>query len=197
MKKLRWISVGGSVIAAGALTALSLGGPAGAGSVGTNHQTGGGSAGINEGASAVTATSTTTYHFTVAASAFGPDGSHTAASPWFNLWDPSTLSNTTAGRCFDAAAVLPTGATIKSVTFYYTLGSVGMYAKLNRQNLSNHTSVDLATLSTSAATGTPFYTKSTVKVTKNKVVVGTDGYSLGACFSGTTTFSGAEVNYTG
>lgn len=197
MKKLRWIAAGGAAIAAGSLALMSVGGVAGAGRVGTNNLRGSASAGINAGSSATTATSSTVEHYTLAASAFGPDGSHTTSSYWFNLWDPTTLVNTTAGRCFDAGASLPAGATLKSVTFYYTQGNSGMYAKLDRQNLSNHTSVDLATLATTAFTGTPFYTKATIKVTADKVVSGSMGYSLGACFNGTTTFSGATINYTG
>lgn len=197
MKKLRWVAAGGVAIAAGSLALLSVGGVAGAGRVGTNNMRGSASAGINAGSSATTATSSTVQHYTLAASAFGPDGSHTTSSPWFNLWDPTTLSNTTPERCFDAGASLPAGATLKSVTFYYTQGDAGIYAKLDRQNLSNHTSVDLATLQTTPFTGTPFYTKATVKVTSGKVVSASMGYSFGACFYGTTTFSGVTVNYTG
>lgn len=195
MKKLRWVAVGGSGVAAAAMT-LSLGTFAGAGPIGTNNSRGP-AAGVDLGSRASTATTSTVLHYTLAASAFGPDGSHTTSSPWFNLWDPSTLSNTTPGRCFDAGVVLPAGALIKSVTFYYTQGSSSMYAKLNRQTLSTHTYMDLATLSTTPYTGTPFYTKATVKVLTGGKVNASAGYSLGACFTGTTTFSGATVNYTG
>lgn len=40
------------------------------------------------------------------------------------------------------------------------------------------------------------YTKVTVKASDGKVVA-SDGYSFGACFDGSTTFSWATVNYTG
>jgi hypothetical protein len=45
-------------------------------------------------------------------------------------------------------------------------------------------------------TGTPVYTNVTVKAMVGRVVA-SDGYSFGVCFDGSTTFSGATVNYTG
>lgn len=196
MKKVRWVAVSGSAVAAAAL-ALSLGSSAGAGRIGTNAQHGGAPAGVNLGASASTATATTVNHYTLAASAFAPDGTHTINEGWFSGWYPSTLSNTTPFRCFAAGVVLPSGATIKSVTFHFTQGSGFFQGQLNRQTLSNHTFLELAYAATTGITGTPYYTSETVKVTKGQVVNSSDGYSLGACFYGTTTFSGATVNYTG
>src|SRR5580658_4927046 len=50
---------------------------------------------------------TVTHHYSLAASAFAPDGLHDVTEDYFNAWDPSTLSNTDAGRCFDAGLSLP------------------------------------------------------------------------------------------
>jgi len=57
-------------------------------------------------------------HYSVAASAFAPDGLHTATSDYFNQWDPTSLSNQDSGRCFNAGVYLPNGATLSSITFY-------------------------------------------------------------------------------
>ena len=45
---------------------------------------------------------TTTHYYSLAASAFTPDGLHTTTSDYFNQWDPLTLSNQDSGRCFNA-----------------------------------------------------------------------------------------------
>ena len=69
--------------------------------------------------------------------------------------------------------------------------------ELNRQDLANHTALDLVTTDTASTTGTPFYTSTVVGLTANNVVNTKDAYSFGVCPSGTTTFSGATVAYTG
>lgn len=149
-------------------------------------------------AASITAT-TTVHHYTIAASAFAPDSLSGATNDYFNLWNPSTLSNSQAGRCFDAGASLPNGATIHSVSFFYTNGATNHFSgQLNRQQLGTHQSKVLASF-TSVPTGTsPVYSKTTKTIsTSNVVDTSRFAYSFGACPFGDTTFTGAMVNYTG
>jgi len=138
-----------------------------------------------------------THHYTIAASAFTPDGLHTTTSDYFNKWDPSTLSNSDSSRCFNAGLALPPGATLTSVTVYYTAGSAEMYFELNRQELSNHTAAAYVSFDTTVAT-TPAYTSTTETIPSADAVVnmGKYAYSDGVCPSGTTTFSGLNITYT-
>jgi len=140
---------------------------------------------------------TGTQELTLSAAAFAPDGLHTTTSDYFNGWDPATLSNTDNGRCFNTGVSLPAGAKISSVTFFYTEGSTALYGELNRQDLANHSSIDLASFDSPTTTGTPTYTSSTLVLGSHKTVVASDGYGLGVCPSGTTTFSGVTIAYTG
>jgi hypothetical protein len=140
---------------------------------------------------------TVTHHYSLAASAFSPDGLHDTAEDYFNEWDPSTLSNSDSGRCFDAGLSLPPDATLKSVTFYYTAGSAIMFIELNRQNLPAHSFKQLVHFDTTAST-TPVYRATTKKIAKADAVVnmGTYAYSAGVCPSGPTTFTGLTITYT-
>jgi hypothetical protein len=142
--------------------------------------------------------STVTHHLSLAASAFIPDGLHTTTDDYFNDWDPSTLSNTDAGRCFNTGLQLPPSITLKSIKVYYTGGSTEMYFEINRQDLANHTSVDLASFDTVATTGTPTYTSITkaIPATYAAVNMTNDAYSVGACPNGNTTLSGLTITYT-
>jgi hypothetical protein len=141
----------------------------------------------------------TMHHYSIAASAFAPDSLDNTAQDYFNRWDPSTLSNTSNGRCFNAGVVLPNGATIHSVWFFYTNGATNaFYGELNRQNLLTHT-FRFLTHFTSKPTGTsPKYTITKRSVTSHNVVVtGRYAYSVGVCPAGDATFTGVMVNYTG
>jgi hypothetical protein len=95
--------------------------------------------------------------------------------------------------------ILPNGALVKSVTFYYTNGaSDGMYGELNRQNLPTHQDRVLAFFNSTPTGTSPVYTHTTVTVTNNAPVDTTKyAYSLGVCPFGDSTFTGAIVNYTG
>src|SRR6266568_1817721 len=87
------------------------------------------------------AATTTVHHFALAASAFAPDSLRGATNDYFNGWNPSILSNSEAGRCFDAGVSLPNGATIRSVSFFYTNGATNhFFGELNRQQLGTHQS---------------------------------------------------------
>ena len=143
------------------------------------------------------AAATVTQHYSLAASAFAPDGLHNTADDYFNEWDPTTLSNTEAGRCFNTGLSLPPNVTLKSIKFYYTAGSSVMYLELNRQDLVNHTAVDLASTDTTAES-TPAYTSISLNIKAANAVVNmtSDAYSVGVCPSGTTTFSGLTITYT-
>ena len=154
------------------------------------------------GASAVPATKKkkkppVTHHYSLAASAFAPDGLHTTTEDYFNSWDPSTLSNTDTGRCFNAGLSLPIDITLKSVTVYYTAGSAAMFVELNRQDLPAHTFSDLVEFDTTIAT-TPAYTSVTKKIPASDASVNMTkyAYSFGVCPSGSTTFSGLTITYT-
>jgi hypothetical protein len=138
-----------------------------------------------------------THHYSLAASAFAPDGLHNTAEDYFNAWDPSTLNNQDSGRCFNAGLTLPVNATLKSVTAYYTGGSSAMYFEVNRQDLLNHTTSDLVSFDTSMLE-TPAYTSTTKTVPSAYAAVDlTDyAYSAGVCPNGTTTFTGLTVAYT-
>jgi hypothetical protein len=141
---------------------------------------------------------TATHHYSLAASAFAPDGLHNAAEDYFNLWDPSTLSNSDAGRCFNAGLSLPTGVTFKSVTVYYTAGTTVMFFEISRQDLVGHAAVELASFDTAANTGTPAYTSITKPIPAADAAVNYTryAYSVGVCPAGNTTFSGLDITYT-
>ena len=138
-----------------------------------------------------------THHYALAASAFAPDGLHNTAEDYFNSWDPSTLNNQDAGRCFNAGLSLPVGATLKSVTAYYTAGSSVMYFEVNRQDLINHTSSQVVSFDTAAASTSAYTsTKKSVPSVYAAVDMTDYAYSAGVCPSGTTTFTGLIIAYT-
>ena len=141
---------------------------------------------------------TVTHHYSLAASAFAPDGLHDTAEDYFNQWDPTTLSNSDSGRCFNAGLSLPTGVTLKSITVYFTKGSAGMTVNFNRQNLPTHAFKELVDFVTGSTTGTPVYSHTTKNIAKANAVVNYTNfaYSMGVCPSGTTTFSGITITYT-
>jgi hypothetical protein len=139
------------------------------------------------------------HHWSIAASGFAPDSLDNTANDYFNQWDPAKLTNTDTNRCFNASVHLPDGATIKTVTFYYTNGATnGITGELNRQNLLNHKNGILADLSTTATGTTPKYTSKTIKVTGGGLVdTSRFAYGLGACPRGDSAFSGVIITYTG
>jgi hypothetical protein len=143
------------------------------------------------------ASGTVTHHYSLAASAFAPDGLHTTTDDYFNQWDPSTLSNTDDGRCFNTGLSLPPNVTLKSVKAYYTAGSTAMFFEINRQDLVNHTAINLIDTDTAIAS-TPAYTSTTLNFPKATAVVNMTNYaySVGVCPNGTTTFSGLTITYT-
>lgn len=141
---------------------------------------------------------TVTHHYSLAASAFSPDGLHNVSNDYFNRWDPAALSNTDPGRCFDAGLSLPTGSTLKSVTAYYTAGGSVMYFELNRQDLAKQSAVDLVSFDTTVNTGNPAYTSTTKPIPAADAGVNYTNYaySVGVCPVGNTTFSGLSITYT-
>jgi hypothetical protein len=178
---------------AGYLATLVTGVTIGVAAVGT-------AAASQAGTAAKSLTSTTTvHHYTIAASAFAPDSLEGATNDYYNLWDPSTLSNNESLRCFNAGVALPNGATITSVSFFYTNGATdSFYGELNRQNLGTHGFKLLASVRSTPTGSSPVYTKSTRSITTSNVVnTATYAYSAGVCPFGDSTFSGAMINYTG
>jgi hypothetical protein len=143
-------------------------------------------------------TKTVTHHYSLAASAFAPDGLHDTAEDYFNQWDPTTLSNSDSGRCFNAGLSLPTGVTMKSITVYYVKGSASMTVNFNRQNLTKHAFKELVDFVTGTTTGTPVYSHTTRKIPKSVAMVDYTNfaYSMGVCPSGNTEFSGITITYT-
>jgi hypothetical protein len=143
------------------------------------------------------AAATVTQHYSLAASAFTPDGLHTTTEDYFNAWDPTTLSNTDVGRCFNAGLSLPPKASLKSITVYFTAGSAAMYFEINQQTLATHTGTDLVSFDSPINTGTPAYTSQGETFPANTMVnMAQNAYSAGVCPSGTTTFSGFTITYT-
>lgn len=139
-------------------------------------------------------TGTATHHYSLAASAFAPDGLHNTTEDYFNQWDPTALSNTDSGRCFNAGLSLPPNAILNSVTAYYTEGTTAMYFEINQQDLANHTATDLASFDSTVAT-TATYTSTTKPLNNIKVNMTHDAYSVGVCPNGDTTFSGLTITY--
>lgn len=186
--------VAGIVIAG----SLGLGGLAGAGTASNDPGTNAPHAGTPVGAraaSAPTAAAHKLQYYTVDAAGFVPDGLHNTADDYFDQWDPATLTNTDVDRCFNASVHLPSGAKITTVTVYYTAGSSEMYFDFNRQDLADHTSVDLVSADTPVGSG---YTSMVETVSSaDNSVDNQDGYGFGVCPDGTTTFSGVTVAYTG
>lgn len=146
---------------------------------------------------ASTPVKTVTHHYSLAASAFAPDGLHDTTEDYFNEWDPTTLVNQDTGRCFNAGLSLPPDITLKSVKAYYTVGSVTLEFQVNRQDLANHTGGTLVSFD-SAIASTPVYTSTSANFPAADAVVNMTNYaySAGVCFSGTTTFSGLTITYT-
>jgi hypothetical protein len=140
---------------------------------------------------------TVTHHYALAASAFAPDSLANTSDDYYNLSDPTTLSNSDAIRCFDAGLSLPPGVTLKSVTFYYTAGTAPMLLEINRQRLATHTYVNLIQLGATIS-ATPTYYSSTMAFTPSQagVNMGLYAYSASVCPSGNTTFSGLIITYT-
>jgi hypothetical protein len=134
-----------------------------------------------------------THHYALAASAFAPDGS---TDVYGNFWDPTTLTVTSG--CVNAGLSLPPSVTLKSITFYYTRGTTGtLYAELNRQNLTNHTDVQVIKVN-SVVAPTRTYSHITKSIPKADSTVnnGTYAYSIGVCPHGNATFSGLIITYT-
>ena len=198
----RWV-VGFSAAAVICAVSLDVSGLASAQGSNTNNKVAGrvgnnsGAAGTASRVAGMGSTSVTVNHLTIGAAAFAPDGLHGTTEDYFNQWDPTTLSNQNDGRCFNTGVQLPNGAKLSSMTAYFTEGSTAMFIELNRQNLSNHTFIDLADFYTTSTTGTPTYTSMTVPITQKITVNSTFAYALGVCPNGTTTFSGVTINYTG
>jgi hypothetical protein len=140
---------------------------------------------------------TVTHYYSLAGSAFAPDGLHTTTEDYFNQWDPTALSNQDSGRCFNAGLSLPPGVKLQSVTVYYTEGSAAMYFEINRQTLASHTATNLVSFDSATAT-TPTYTSTTetVPAADSTVNMANNAYSAGVCPSGNTTFSGLTIAYT-
>jgi hypothetical protein len=139
---------------------------------------------------------TVTGHYSLAASAFAPDGLHDTTEDYFNAWDPATLSNQDSGRCFNAGLSLPDKAVLKTVTVYYTESTTDMYFEINEQDLAAHTATDAVSLDTPTA-ATPTYASDTVDFAKgSKVNMADDAYSAGVCPNGSATFTGFTITYT-
>jgi hypothetical protein len=138
------------------------------------------------------------HHWSIAASGFAPDSLDNPTNDYFNNWDFARLANADNNRCFNASVHLPNGATIKSVTFFYTRGTTaGLTGELNRQNLPNHKFGILADFSVTATT-TAKYTAKTIRVTGGGLVdTSRFAYGLGTCPRGDSAFSGAIITYTG
>jgi hypothetical protein len=175
---------------AGHLATLAIGVLVGLAAVGT--------AAASSAAATSPAANAVTHHFSLAASAFAPDGLHSTSEEYFNQWDPTTLSNQDSGRCFNVGLALPPSITLKSVKAYYTAGSAALFFEINRQDLVNHTSEQLVSFDTTAITTTPAYGSTTKSIPSADATVnmGTYAYSVGVCPSGTTTFSGLTITYT-
>lgn len=147
--------------------------------------------------SAAPKATTVTHHYSLAASAFAPDGLHDVTKDYFNKWDPTTLSET-GDRCFNTGLSLPPNAVLKSITFYYTRGSGLLSAELNRQDLAHHTDKLLASFVSTTTTGTPVYTHLNKSIAKSLATVNMTNfaYSVGVCPRASTTFSGITITYT-
>ncbi len=124
---------------------------------------------------------TTLHYYSLAASAFAPDGLHTTTSDYFNQWNPSALSNTDSGRCFNAGLSLPDGARLKRVTIYYTASASAMFFEVNQQTLTTHTGTELVTLDTATATTPTYSSASTAFPAGTPVSMATNAYSAGVC----------------
>lgn len=140
---------------------------------------------------------TVTRHYALAASAFAPDSIQEPTQDYVNQWNPTSLSQSVGDRCFDAGLSLPPGATLKSVTFYYTHGSSVISMQVNRQNLLNHQGSVLVNISTHP-TSPQVYTSVTRSFPASKAKVDSSkyAYSAGVCPNGTSAFSGLIITYT-
>ena len=87
---------------------------------------------------------------------------------------------------------------LKTVKIYYTAGSTAMYFEINKQILASQTDSTLVTLNTATAT-TPTYASATrtFPTTGSMVNMAQDAYSACVCPSGSTTFTGLTITYTG
>jgi hypothetical protein len=201
MTHRRWFIMGVATICVTSAISLGIEGFAAASAARTNNL---GQAGEGSGHTLVpttggiaSAAKTSFQYYSIAASGFAPDGIHSTTDDYFNEWDPTTLSNQDSGRCFNAAVHLPSGVKMVSVTFYFTEGATALFGEFNEQNLVGHTATELASFDSSTATS-PTYSNDVIAIPKADQVVNTqNGYSLGVCPSGTTTFSGVTIAFTG
>src|SRR5487761_1392660 len=191
MTSRRWLGLAVSSAAAVAvLTAGTSAKAAPGGAHGTNNRTAPIAAPHDPQAPNAAPAVTTLHYYSLAASAFAPDGLHTTTSDYFNQWDPSTLSNQDSGRCFNAGLSLPDGAHLKNLTIYYTASSNPMFFTLDQQTLTAQTTTELVTFETATATTPTYSSVSKAFPTGTTVSMATHAYSAGVCPGAGTTFSG-------
>lgn len=142
---------------------------------------------------------TVMHHYTVDAGAFAPDELGDTSEDYAIRLAPATLSNQDSGRCFVAPAILPNGATIRSVTFFYTRGATSPFTGgLIRNNLAPNRAVLLAYFEGKGNGTSPVYTKHTLRVTHHQLVnTAKYSYTWAVCPYGDATFTAAMVNFTG
>jgi hypothetical protein len=195
MSRRRWYIIGITAATAAALSAvmsLGTGGSAGA-NTRTNNETGAVTA--PSGSVSSSGAITVVHYYSLAASAFAPDGLHNTSLDYFNQWRPPTLFNNDSVRCFNTGLDLPNGALLKSVTVYY---HQSVSNRLFFQVIQDSLATDAATVLTSFRSATApvaGYTRTVVNFPANTKVNTKNAYSSGVCPVGDATFSGLTIAY--
>lgn len=141
--------------------------------------------------SAFNYTTPKTGYLSVSPMDFAPDGSSSAANPYFNSWFGNVL---TGNGCFNTGLNFPHGATVTSVRVWYS-GALFI----------NFTQTELATGTTGPSLQQSFPTNGTTDRRTSILAFGTPAlkidtlkysYALGICVGPDDSFRGARMQYT-
>jgi hypothetical protein len=137
--------------------------------------------------------STKTGYLSVSHMDFIPDGPNTT---YFNSWTGGLTDS--GGGCFNAGINLPSGAKVKSVTWFYESGAGSeFFGRFVRMNMPTAAGLDItANASPVNNTGLPSSVTRNVAAANQTVNNSRYSYGIGACPGSDGVFNGARVKYT-
>jgi hypothetical protein len=137
--------------------------------------------------------STKTGYVSVSNMAFIPDGDN---ADYFNSWGGGLTDP--QGECFNAGVNLPSGAKIKSVTWFYESGAGSeFFGRFVRMDGPTATGLDLVpSVNPANNTGTPSSVTRNLVAANQAVNNSKYSYGIGACPGSDGVLNGARVKYT-
>ena len=137
--------------------------------------------------------STKTGYLSVSNMDFIPDSDN---ADYFNGWGDGLVD--AQGECFNAGINLPSGAKIKSVTWFYESGAASeFFGRFTRMDGPTATGLDLVpSVSPLNDTGSPSSVTRNVPAANQAVNNAKYSYGIGACPGSDGVFNGARVKYT-